>query len=63
MSKQPVNNGYTRCSECAEVYSTTLKSCPKCGKANPACSVNENSISQNGEFIAENMGLLFNIID
>lgn len=56
--QQPVNNGYTRCSECSEVYSNTMKSCPKCGKSNPSHKINETHT-----FIAENMGLLFNIID
>jgi hypothetical protein len=39
-----------------------MKSCPKCGKPNPAYSVNEDNTSNN-EFIAENLGLVFNIID
>ena len=64
MSTQLTNNGYTRCSECAEVYSTTMKSCPKCGKQNPAYSVNEDNLSSGAnEFLAENLGLVFNIID
>ena len=64
MTTQPTNNGYTRCSECAEVYSTTMKSCPKCGKQNPAYSVNEDNLSSRAdEFLAENLGLVFNIID
>ena len=45
MTTQPTNNGYTRCSECAEVYSASMKSCPKCGKQNPAYSVNEENLS------------------
>lgn len=64
MKKQPINNGYTRCDECAEVYSASMKSCPKCGKLNPAYSVNEDNLSsENNEFLAENLGLVFNIID
>ena len=63
MKQQPTNNGYTRCSECAEVYSASMKSCPKCGKLNPAYSVNEDNLSSGGEFLAENLGLVFNIID
>lgn len=64
MKKQPINNGYTRCSECAEVYSATMKSCPKCGKLNPSYSVNEESLSsESNDFLAENLGLVFNIID
>ena len=63
MSQQPINNGYTRCSECSEVYSTSMKSCPKCGKQNPAYSVNEDKLSADGTFLAENLGLVFNIID
>lgn len=64
MSKQPINNGYTRCNECAEVYANSMKSCPKCGKPNPAYSVNEDNLSSDvSTFIAENANLVFNIID
>ena len=64
MTTQPTNNGYTRCSECAEVYSASMKSCPKCGKQNPAYSVNEDNLSSGtDDFLAENFGLIFNIID
>ena len=59
MSKQPVNNGYTRCSECAEVYEVSKKSCPKCGKSNPASTVHEST----EEIISESLGMVFNIID
>lgn len=64
MSKQPINNGYTRCNECSEVYLNSMKSCPKCGKLNPAYSVNEENLSSNtSTFIAENANMVFNIID
>lgn len=61
MEKQASNNGYTRCSECSEVYSSDMESCPKCGKKNPSKVIDESSIQ--GEFIAETMGMVFNIID
>nr|DAT66140.1 MAG TPA: DNA-directed RNA polymerase [Caudoviricetes sp.] len=64
MTKQATNNGYTRCSECAEVYDVSMKSCPKCGKANPAYSVSENKLSQDYDgLLDESLGLVFNIID
>lgn len=62
MDKQATNNGYTRCSECSEVYSSELPECPKCGKKNPSHVIDENS-RIHGNFIAENMGMVFNIID
>ena len=41
-----------------------MKSCPKCGKQNPAYSVNEDNLSSGtDDFLAENFGLVFNIID
>lgn len=61
MEKQASNNGYTRCSECSEVYSSDLDKCPKCGKKNPASTLDESRI--HGDFIAEHMGMVFNIID
>ncbi len=60
---QPTNNGYTRCPECSEVYSNSMKSCPKCGKLNSNYSVNEENSLSGDNFLAENLGLVFNIID
>lgn len=60
---QPVNNGYTRCSECSEVYSSNLRTCPKCGSINQLYSVNEGELNDDNTFITEDMNLVFNIVD
>ena len=58
MTAQPSNNGYTRCSECAHVYDSLTKSCPNCGKLNPAYMVTEDNTGNS--YISE---AVFNLLD
>lgn len=64
MKKQPINNGYTRCNKCSEVYQNAMKTCPKCGTKNPAHFLNEDELSSDmSVLIAEHANMVFNIID
>ena len=57
----PIFEGSHFCVKCGKGINA---SCPKCGKQNPAYSVNEENLSSGtNDFLAENLGLVFNIID